>query len=379
MPAIEPREFIGPYDPLGEALAKPIRGPKTQSLRRPLDQRLSTFRRTNRIPTPKTRSLAIAMSHVANDLAGDDFMPGMGDADFLPGMGEADFLPGMGDIDDNGMLPGMGDLGYGHGGHGHGGHGGGRGGFWAPVWGGSDNAYLETNIIQPDEAITYRGYVITCTDNACKVNRIGDSTVLTVVANANEARDYVDRLAGGVNGIGDMSASFMPGMGDADFLPGMGEDPTLPKRKRSPSVRNITPPIGINQTPAIATKSPRWKNVSLRKPLGRPLLGRATNKLPIYGGSMLPGLSHDDLEEDSPEIVGAGCVGEENLYDEIDGFGADVASTSNANALVTLGTVALFAPLFLEGKLSIDKRTMMSTLGLGAALFGLYLKGKATP
>lgn len=348
MPAIEPREFIAPYDPLGDALGKPIRTPKTKLLRGAPDHALTMFRHTNRIPTPRTNSLAISISSPAGDLAGDEFMPGMGDADFLPGMGDADasFMPGMGAIDDNGMLPGMGDLGHGHGGH-HGGHGGGRGVMWGPAWAGPDTAYLETNYIQADESIPYRGYIITCKQHACKVNRVGDSTVLTVVANANEAKAFIDKLAGGVHGLGNMSASFMPGMGDmspdelrnamawmpgfgdAEFLPGMGDDPTVPTAKRTPrkrtastGVRNITPPVGINQTPAIATKSPRWKNISLRKPLGRPLLGRANKRLPTSGGSMLPGLSHDDVDENSPEFVGSGCVGDDNLYDEVDGFGA---------------------------------------------------------
>ncbi len=161
-------------------------------------------------------------------------------------------------------------------------------------------------------------------------------------------------------GMGDlMEDSMLPGMGDDDgMLPGMGDDASVQPTARTPGKHrwrhggnNITPALGVHRGIPVSVASPRVRSVSLRNGLGSRMTGRANARLPIAGGSMLPGLSQDDLADAEPAL--AALADEEFLYAQVDGMG-DV-TLPVVGAVSTAAAIGIAIAAYFIGK-SLLKR-----------------------
>jgi hypothetical protein len=347
-----------------------------KSLAIPIAKMLTSRRHNQRLTGPATDSLQIPIARMiahgrnlapVTDLAGDEFMPGMGDneefmpgmgdnGDMLPGMGACDpeqirnamaWMPGFGDTDDNGMLPGMGDT---------------------------------------ETPVRYRNHFVV---------RRPSGSFQVWKSNGKPVGSYrtMDRAQAAINGaieavrppktwlsnddthamkssLGD--ESFMPGMGSDDsMLPGMGEDATVPAAKRTPlksfnpsgdrrrvhgsaAGRNITPALGVKLSSPLFQKSLAWKNRSLahKNGLGKKLGGRDNAKMPVAGGSMLPGLSDDDSL--AGPAYGA-LADEEFLYAQVADYDMGAINLPIIGSVSPLVAVGVAVAAFFVGKALFKK------------------------
>ena len=307
-----------------------------KSLAIPIAKMLTSRRHNQRLTGPATDSLQIPIARMiahgrnlapVTDLAGDEFMPGMGDNE--------EFMPGMGDT---------------------------------------------------ETPVRYRNHFVV---------RRPSGSFQVWKSNGKPVGSYrtMDRAQAAINGaieavrppktwlsnddthamkssLGD--ESFMPGMGSDDsMLPGMGEDATVPAAKRTPlksfnpsgdrrrvhgsaAGRNITPALGVKLSSPLFQKSLAWKNRSLahKNGLGKKLGGRDNAKMPVAGGSMLPGLSDDDSL--AGPAYGA-LADEEFLYAQVADYDMGAINLPIIGSVSPLVAVGVAVAAFFVGKALFKK------------------------